>query len=66
MDVWTRECLAPFVQEEERILNEIGYEDIGGCRKQLDQIREFVDLPLRHPSLFKTLGVEVDARLYLL
>lgn len=33
-----------------------GYDDIGGCRKQMAQIRELVDLPLRHPILFKTLG----------
>jgi transitional endoplasmic reticulum ATPase len=29
------------------------YDDIGGCRKQLAQIKEMVELPLRHPALFK-------------
>ncbi|XP_055305040.1 transitional endoplasmic reticulum ATPase [Sitodiplosis mosellana] len=38
-------------------LNDIGYEDIGGYRKQLAQIKEMVELPLRHPSLFKQIGV---------
>ena len=28
------------VQEEEESLNEVGYDDIGGCRKQLAQIKE--------------------------
>lgn len=36
----------------------MGYDDIGGCRKQLAQIKEMVELPLRHPSLFKAIGVK--------
>jgi len=35
-----------------------GYDDIGGCRRQMAQIREMIELPLRHPTLFKTLGVK--------
>ena len=35
-----------------------GYDDIGGCRKQLAQIKEMVELPLRHPQLFKAIGVK--------
>ena len=45
-------------EEEEESLNEIGYDDIGGARKQLAQIKEMVELPLRHPSLFKSIGVK--------
>lgn len=30
------------------------YDDIGGVRRQLAQIREMIELPLRHPALFKT------------
>ena len=36
--------------------SEVGYDDIGGCAKQLTQIRELVELPLRHPQLFHTVG----------
>ena len=39
-------------------MNEVGYDDIGGCRKQLAQINEMVELPLRHPQLFKAIGVK--------
>lgn len=46
-------------QDEEESLNDIGYDDIGGCRKQLAQIKEMVELPLRHPGLFKAIGVKV-------
>jgi hypothetical protein len=28
-----------------------------GCRKQMAQIRELVELPLRHPQLFKSIGI---------
>jgi transitional endoplasmic reticulum ATPase len=45
-------------EEEERKLEEVGYDDIGGVRKQLAQIRELVELPLRHPQLFKNIGVK--------
>jgi transitional endoplasmic reticulum ATPase len=45
-------------EDEENKLNEVGYDDIGGCRKQLEQIREMVELPLRHPQLFKSIGIK--------
>jgi len=45
-------------EEEEEALAEVGYDDIGGCRKQLAQIKEMVELPLRHPSLFKAIGIK--------
>ncbi|KRZ15529.1 Transitional endoplasmic reticulum ATPase [Trichinella zimbabwensis] len=44
--------------EEEERLEDVGYDDIGGCRKQLAQIKEMVELPLRHPQLFKTIGIK--------
>lgn len=49
----------PHLQDEEESLNEVGYDDIGGVRKQLAQIKEMVELPLRHPALFKAIGVKV-------
>jgi len=45
-------------EDVESQLNQIGYDDIGGARKQLAQIREMVELPLRHPQLFKSVGVK--------
>merc|ERR1711971_394653 len=33
-------------------------DDIGGCRKQLAALKEMVELPLRHPQLFKAIGVK--------
>ena len=48
----------PIKREDEENLNDIGYDDIGGCRKQLGLIREMIELPLRHPVLFKSLGIK--------
>eukprot|EP00164_Ancoracysta_twista_P000011 GFYU01000014.1.p1 GENE.GFYU01000014.1~~GFYU01000014.1.p1 ORF type:complete len:804 (+),score=346.92 GFYU01000014.1:93-2504(+) len=48
----------PISREDEDRLDDVGYDDIGGVRKQLAQIRELVELPLRHPQLFKSIGVK--------
>ncbi|KXA97814.1 hypothetical protein AKJ38_00005, partial [candidate division MSBL1 archaeon SCGC-AAA259I14] len=36
----------------------ITYEDIGGLDKEIQRVREMVELPLRHPELFDQLGIE--------
>ena len=36
----------------------ITYEDIGGIGDAVGRVREMIELPLRHPELFKRLGVE--------
>ena len=44
------------ISEDDR-MNDAGYSEIGGCKRQLEQIRELVELPLRHPELFVALGI---------
>jgi transitional endoplasmic reticulum ATPase len=36
----------------------ITYEDIGGLDDELEQVREMIELPMRHPELFQQLGIE--------
>jgi transitional endoplasmic reticulum ATPase len=48
----------PIKRDDEERLDDVGYDDIGGVRKQMAQIRELVELPLRHPQLFKSLGIK--------
>ncbi|MCD6592057.1 MAG: CDC48 family AAA ATPase, partial [Thaumarchaeota archaeon] len=36
----------------------VTYEDIGGLHEELQRIREMVELPLKHPELFRHLGIE--------
>ena len=45
-------------EEAERGLTYITYEDVGGLDKEIQRVREMVELPLRHPSLFKRLGID--------
>lgn len=35
----------------------ITYDDLGGLKKEIRKIREMIELPLRHPELFKKVGV---------
>lgn len=48
----------PIKREDEERLDDVGYDDIGGCRKQLAQIRELIELPIRHPQLFRSVGIK--------
>lgn len=48
----------PIKREDEERLDEIGYDDVGGLRKQMAQIRELVELPLQHPQLFRAISVK--------
>ncbi len=36
----------------------IHYEDIGGLGRELSQVREMIEYPLRHPEVFEKLGIE--------
>jgi transitional endoplasmic reticulum ATPase len=36
----------------------ITYEDIGGIGIQLQKVREMIELPLKHPELFRRLGID--------
>jgi len=36
----------------------ISYEDIGGLEEQIRELKETVELPLKHPELFKKVGIE--------
>jgi transitional endoplasmic reticulum ATPase len=49
-----------------RALPSISYEDIGGLKRQLDRIREIVELPLKYPELFERLGIDAPKGVLLL
>jgi len=36
----------------------VAYNDIGGLEKQLQELREAVELPLKHPELFEKVGID--------
>ncbi|MGZ2383853.1 CDC48 family AAA ATPase [Rhizobium brockwellii] len=37
---------------------DVTYDDIGGLGSSVEQVREMVELPLRHPELFQRLGID--------
>ncbi len=38
-------------------VRDISYEDIGGLSREIRDIREMIEVPLRHPELFERLGI---------
>ena len=52
--------IGPDIKDKKLIqgLKKIGYADVGGLKKELKKIRELVELPLRHPKLFTSIGVK--------
>jgi transitional endoplasmic reticulum ATPase len=44
--------------EDESDTPSVAYEDIGGLDRELEQVREMIELPMRHPELFQRLGIE--------
>ncbi|ADG13398.1 proteasome-activating nucleotidase [Methanocaldococcus infernus] len=52
----TKDYRAKAMEIEER--PNVRYEDIGGLDKQIQEIREVVELPLKHPELFEKIGIE--------
>ncbi len=45
------------VKPEELSVPTVTYEDIGGLGKELQKIREMIELPMKSPELFKRLGI---------
>ncbi|MFW9778964.1 MAG: CDC48 family AAA ATPase [Candidatus Heimdallarchaeota archaeon] len=46
------------ISETETGMPGVSYEDIGGLSDAIQRIREMVELPLKHPELFKKLGID--------
>ena len=36
----------------------VSYEDIGGLEEEIQKIREMIELPIRHPEIFKKIGID--------
>ncbi len=52
------------VSEKRRGLR-ISYEDIGGLNKEIQRIREMIELPLKYPQVFERLGIEPPKGVFL-
>ena len=52
------ELLPEYTEPEEVRRTDVTYDDIGGLGDGIEQVREMVELPLKHPELFNRLGIE--------
>lgn len=43
---------------EKEVKPALSYEDIGGLKRELQRIREIIELPLRYPEVFERLGID--------
>ncbi len=50
---------------EERRGLKISYEDIGGLSRQIQRIREMIELPLKYPEVFERLGINAPKGVFL-
>ncbi len=49
----------PYVRSMEVIERpNVTFEDIGGLKEQIRELREVIELPLKHPELFEEIGIE--------
>jgi transitional endoplasmic reticulum ATPase len=47
----------PVKTVQQDVYAKIRYEDIGGLSDEIHKVREMIELPMRHPELFKRLGI---------
>ena len=52
------DVLPEAVEIKETEMPTVTYEDIGGLKKEIQRVREMIELPLKHPELFDRLGIE--------
>lgn len=52
------ELLPEYTEPEEVRRTDVTYDDIGGLGDSITQVREMVELPLKHPELFNRLGID--------
>ena len=52
------EAYEPEKAKKGKEIPDVHYEDIGGLGKELQLVREMIELPLRHPEIFERLGIE--------
>ena len=52
------ELLPEYVEPDEPRRGDVTYDDVGGLGTTIEQVREMIELPLKHPELFQRLGID--------
>jgi transitional endoplasmic reticulum ATPase len=47
-----------YVEIDEQRRTDVTYDDVGGLGDTIHQVRELIELPLKHPELFQRLGID--------
>jgi transitional endoplasmic reticulum ATPase len=54
----TRFKLGSMTKAVENSIPRVTYDDLGGLKKEIQKVREMIELPMRHPELFEKIGIE--------
>src|SRR5215213_633360 len=46
------------ISVQNKKIDRITYEDVGGIKNEVQKVREMIELPLRHPEIFDRIGIE--------
>src|SRR5690606_11762189 len=52
------ELLPEYTEPQETRRADVTYDDVGGLGSTVEQVREMIELPLKHPELFQRLGID--------
>jgi transitional endoplasmic reticulum ATPase len=52
------ELLPEYAEPDEARRTDVTYDDVGGLGDTIEQVREMIELPLKHPELFTRLGID--------
>ena len=52
------ELVPEFAEQEEKRRADVTYDDVGGLGDTVGEVRELIELPLKHPELFQRLGID--------
>ena len=58
IDIRTKYTIGDFKQNLSSNTIRISYEDLGGMKDSIQKVREMIELPIRHPELFKKIGID--------
>lgn len=52
------QLIPQYIEPEETRSTDVTYDDVGGLGDTIEQVREMIELPLKHPELFDRLGID--------
>ena len=52
------ELLPEYTEPQETRRADVTYDDVGGLGQTINEVREMIELPLKHPELFQRLGID--------